>query len=412
LVSNIVVSHPSVEKDAEADLTKLLAIRDNIGDKDAKHIIHDSLEDLESNGYSHLRVELDTPDGGVLSENVEVWFPAVWYKAPELDSENEPFNQARNLDELSKIWDTVALTTKFWKLDRPKLFFLRIRNFPETETGLLAHEIPENPPASTLSQAAPAIELAPNGSPKILGVGGISGGIEIVYDSSALFADAASQEKLMRIFKLPENKRGLLKEVQFWAFWDAANQPFCPAVELDALLGKKRDFAEAFPNLSKLPETYQRQTLRSLSASLKESSEKTERGREIDFFGTKIPSSFFAFFGLPALIIFLFQFWALGFYLTSKVDSLELEQASQWSFLLGGWPFFILSLLALLLLPLTASILSFLFIPGENLLPKPLNLSLVIAVVVCSAGAFCALQILRERVSPNLALRKSGRRSP
>jgi hypothetical protein len=110
-------------------------------------------------------VELDTPDGGVLSENVEVWFPAVWYKAPELDSENEPFNQARNLDELSKIWDTVALTTKFWKLDRPKLFFLRIRNFPETETGLLAHEIPENPPASTLSQAAPAIELAPNGSP-------------------------------------------------------------------------------------------------------------------------------------------------------------------------------------------------------------------------------------------------------
>src|ERR1700730_18479984 len=102
----------------------------------------------------------------------------------------------------------------------------------------------------------------------------------------------------MRILKLSENQRGLLKETQFWAFWDAINQPFCPAVEFDAELGKKRDFAEAFPNLSKLPDNYQRQTLRSLSASLEESSRKTER--EIDFFGTKIPSSLFALFGLPA----------------------------------------------------------------------------------------------------------------
>ena len=72
LVSNIMVSHPTVEKEAEAELTKLMAIRNNIGDKDAKHIIDDSLEELESNGYSHLRLELDTPDGGVLSQSVEV----------------------------------------------------------------------------------------------------------------------------------------------------------------------------------------------------------------------------------------------------------------------------------------------------------------------------------------------------
>lgn len=118
-------------------------------------------------------------------------------------------------------------------------------------------------------------------------------------------------------------------------------------------------------------------------------------------FGIKFSSDLIPLFGLPTLAVFLFQFSAIGFYVASNVERLEHEEASQWSFLLRGWPFFLLCFGTVLFLPVVASILSLLPLPGDALLAKPVNLVFGTTVVGLSLAAFIALEILRSRVRRN-----------
>jgi hypothetical protein len=122
---------------------------------------------------------------------------------------------------------------------------------------------------------------------------------------------------------------------------------------------------------------------------------------QIEVFGAKISNELIPLFGLPVLAIFLFQFSAVALYVTSNVDRLEVEDASQWSFLLNGWPFLTLSFGAIFVLPAAASIANFFSVPGETFLPKPISLLFAIAVVVCAAAAFLVLQRLCSRVLRN-----------
>jgi hypothetical protein len=92
--------------------------------------------------------------------------------------------------------------------------------------------------------------------------------------------------------------------------------------------------------------------------------------------------------------MFLFQFAAVVYYIESSVVLLEVEEASQWSFLLRIWPFWVLGFGAIFVLPAAASILSFVALRGEY----RWNLALVAVVITFGAIAFVELQRLRLRV--------------
>jgi hypothetical protein len=189
--------------------------------------------------------------------------------------------------------------------------------------------------------------------------------------------------------------------------WSTTLEKCSPATALDDQLGKMHDFAEAFPALEKLPDDYQNKRLASLSTELDEATQKSKE--EIEVFGAKISSELIPLFGLPILAIFLFQFSAVAFYVASNVERIEVEEASQWSFMLRGWPFLILSAGTIFGLPAAAATLSFIRVQGETILPRPINFLFAVLVVIYAFGALFSLWILRSRVLRNPSMHKKQR---
>jgi hypothetical protein len=153
---------------------------------------------------------------------------------------------------------------------------------------------------------------------------------------------------------------------------------------------------KAFPHLEKLPDKYQKENLRSLGTTLEEPSTEQTR-EEIEVFGVKIPSGLIALFGLPIIAILPFQFSAIGFYAASNADRFGQEETSEWSFLLGGWPFELISAGAIFGVPTGTSILTFLFLSRGDWLSKLPYLFCSVIVIITSAAAFLSLQRIRAR---------------
>jgi hypothetical protein len=181
-----------------------------------------------------------------------------------------------------------------------------------------------------------------------------------------------------------------------------------PALNFDPELGKEPNFTKAFPNLDKLPDAYQNQRITSLDTSLEGALALQSKG-ELEIFGIKIPTESIALLGLPVLAVFLFQFSAIASYTTSRVERLEEEDASQWSFLLSGWRFIGLSYGTIVFLPVAASIVSLIFARGESLLLNAISVAFTIIVLVLVREAFRSLRALRSRVLRNPWVRQKRR---
>jgi len=287
----------------------------------------------------------------------------------------------------------VALTTEFWTFGGPNLIYLRSANSSEVEIQASAIE---RSAASKFLRRLSIVDLPdvpiegadflPESESRFIG---------LHYDLSPILDDPSMQKIVMRDLNLTDNPIALVS-LELHALWKASYKKFSPALGFDDKLGKTHDFAEAFPSLEKLSPNYQIERLDSLSTSLEEAAQQSKE--QIEVFGAKISNELIPLFGLPVLAIFLFQFSAVGFYVAFNVDRLEVEDASQWSFLLSGWPFLALSFGTIFALPAAASIANFFSVPGETFLPKPISLLFAIGIVVCAAVAFVALQRLRLTV--------------
>lgn len=211
------------------------------------------------------------------------------------------------------------------------------------------------------------------------------------------FSSEGALNRLAQLFGLKEDERSLLKELRLSVALNAKGFNFSPALALDPVLGKKDSFGAAFPNLEQLNDTFQKEVFSSLGNSLQEFVIQQPKG-ELEVFGAKIPSELIAIFGLPTLAIFLFQFSVVGFYTASNTEALGQEEASEWSFLLSGWPFLFMGL-ACLAFPAAVSIWTLFFVVWGDLWPNLGYLALVLVVLICDIRAFCALLRLRTRVA-------------
>jgi hypothetical protein len=117
--------------------------------------------------------------------------------------------------------------------------------------------------------------------------------------------------------------------------------------------------------------------------------------RDFEIFGVKIGSDQVALFGLPALGFLLLNFGALAFYVARYSESFHDDQASDWSLLLRGRVFAALNYTLVLLVPLSAAILTWLQVRDST--PK----TQVLSVVVFGTGIFAGLGTwkLRRRVN-------------
>jgi hypothetical protein len=305
--------------------------------------------------------------------------------------ERTTFGEIQTLREMRHAWDVIASITMLWQVgaepidlnlqvgkdDRPSKT-VAWKPSPDVD-GLLLEEVGKRSPIEISDRSALFLE----------------------YDFLPALAPLAhSNERnsnaLLHDSGLADDNGNLPKSVHLQVTIGLEKGPrFSPAKALDPILGKEPKFANAFPNLSTLPSTLQDEGLDSLGPLLQAAQQ--QKG-ELEVFGAKIPNELIALLGLPALAILLFQFSAVGFYVASNVEWLDQEEASEWSFLLRGWPFLIMSVGTIFVFPALASVLTFFFLPGENSSPKPITLALTIIVVMFGAVAFVAIQRLRSRV--------------
>jgi hypothetical protein len=145
-----------------------------------------------------------------------------------------------------------------------------------------------------------------------------------------------------------------------------------------------------------LPSEYRKIQLPELKSLLTAQAQRSKG--ELEVFGAKIPNEIIALFGVPILIILLFQFWAVCSYANSQNDSIKLEDASQWSFLLNAPPFFLMSIGIILILPISSAICSALFISGPSYFPPFVGWIFATVVTLISVLATKHLVRLRNRV--------------
>jgi hypothetical protein len=141
----------------------------------------------------------------------------------------------------------------------------------------------------------------------------------------------------------------------------------------------------------------------------RELSDKTKsEKRDFEIFGVKIGSDQIAFFGLPGLGMVLFNIGAIALYVVKHVEKLEVEEASNWSFLLTGWRFCVLTNLIVVVLPLAAAVCTWYRVDRT---PRTSFLS----VLVIGSSFFVAYAIhqLRRRVrSENEAIGADAQNGP
>jgi hypothetical protein len=215
-------------------------------------------------------------------------------------------------------------------------------------------------------------------------------------------------ETLRQSFGFKEDRHGLLTVINL-AVGVEAKPIACPAtvIGINPVSGQMPKFETTFPSLEKLPDSYQKLRLNSLRTSLEEAIDQ-QPGGDLDVFGVKIPSDFIALFGLPVLAALLFQFAAVGSYVASHCEQVELDEASEWAFLLKGWPFMVMAFGAICLFPLGAAISTWVFLIGSNPLSKPWHLAFSLIVAMLSVFAFIEILRVRSRVCETEQTKRVG----
>lgn len=454
LFSNIVLSHRSIETQAQPEFHRLEEILKKIGDSNAKSIVQLALPNELYRGIYHMKsgrelselalserlresrrgyfdewwilhardtrwrtstLELITSAGDGVG-SVRITFPSIVYQNPDPEWTKKTFKEAKNLDEIRSVWDTVVSTEAIFLYGRSGIY-LHVANLKPIALKTVPPDI---------ARLHYFRELLTIGDPIVTSTSDFSY-VETDYDASAILTSPQIGHQQFQIFNLSRARPDLLfprvaacryvtvfpvesllyKGAQLHVLWSTRAIDFAPWLQFNRDLTDKSDFAATFPNLVRLPDNYHKEPRISLSGLLQE---KTQQSSEqIEVLGAKISSELIPILGMPALIILLFQFASVGFYLVSRVPRLEMEDASQWSFLLSGWPFFILSFGTIFLIPSAASIVSFISVGGDTIAPKWVTTVLAVIVIFCAAAAFFFLQRLRSLVLRNSAVqRKRG----
>jgi hypothetical protein len=398
LSTAILSSRGSTEKKAQPELKLLLSIRERIGAKSANEIVRDADTSghRRAGGPSRMILEGKIGVGGeVWSNKFGFAYPARYLSEVDPKLGEQRFDQLQNLEEIRAFWNAIA-QTKLWRLEeKPWDFVLNLG----LEKTVGANVRWDGQPSSVGRDhqslvSSPVRFLDRIGESSLYTDSNGNNRISFDYDFSPLVTSLGDSNRQMEIFRLEEKQRDLLKVVTFSVDVEAKPLYFSPALLLDPVLGKLPNFAFAFPNLNKLPDNYQNQRIGSLGTSLEEAVAQQPKG-DLEVFGAKVPSELVALLGLPALATLLFQFASLGFYTASNVERLGQDEATQWSFLLKGWPFLLISIVAIFVFPAVASVCIFVSVSEENWSSEPIYLALTIIVLICSAVAFIAIRRLR-----------------
>jgi hypothetical protein len=385
LVSNLAISGGDLERKAGQELTHLLKIRDQpqITNLSAIEIIDHEL-DKTGRRFNETR----EVDGKVtfdrLSVNLRIQIPVSVFRIEK--SQGTPaFKDVDTLEKMRGFWDEIASIKTFLEPKTP--LFLLLQLGPH---GQIIEATSWQPSANSDGFVLDKYDVGPV-------YGYQDEAASISYDFSEVLKNSKYRHYSIGGHELSDEE--LAKGVTLTIVYETVTHPFVPALGLDKDLGDKQDFSHAFPNLSSVDDIYLSKSFQRLGTAL-DAGAARQTG-DIELFGTKFSRDLIPLFGLPILIVLLFQFSAVGFYGASRVQKLEEEDASQWSFLLKGWPFWILSCGAIFVLPSVASILSlwrFFAVPGETLLPRSVYIGLGIAVALISAIGFISLERLRRRV--------------
>ncbi len=392
LLSTIALLRENAEARAQPELDQLLKIRDEIGTDNAIKIINKAIAKAHYNFQAEapLTIGLKIPHDPPITIILAALYPEVLVNVDETTIQKKPFKEIQTLDEMAQVWNKVVSTTKFRELTG-RFELVQLKSSPLKNVF-----VPDIVPESQSERFA-AARTIPFFEPRTVEQYG-EGRVVLSYEYPELI-DEVGRDTLAQAFRIEPS---LLKSIQLEVIMDTQDKNFSPADVFGSELKKKSDFAEAFPDLDALPDNYRKQRLASLHTLLEEATRQSKTDLEV--FGVKIPSDLITRLGLPFLFVLLFQFAAICCYSARHVERLEEEEASQWSFLLDGSPFFLLSFGTIFCLPVAAAILSLwklLSARGGFWSANPFDVVLSFIVSVCAAVAFGWLWLLRSRVLRN-----------
>lgn len=269
---------------------------------------------------------------------VEFSFPAECDFDMESPLASKRFSDIRTWPQMREVWNAIGSFTTFWQAGTKlkALTFIAGNNY---ELPILWHQfqggtVYKDWVATFDRTSAPVL----NGEENAV--------------TFSLLQTQSDLEKLKQLLQLDDGKiPPTLSDMKLkFVVGDGRGYNFSPTLGLDPVLGRKTKFGEAFPNLEKLPAQYQIEDPGALPTLLEKTVTQQQKG-ELEIFGAKVPSDLIALLGLPILAILLFQFSAVGFYVRSHIERIGEEEAAEWSFLLQGWPFLIMSLVTSFVCP-------------------------------------------------------------
>ena len=270
LLSNVLISQDSVEKKAQPELEALLKIRDNVARYTvASFLAAEQRAALVKSGQPverrrrQLQGKMKTGIGLLLSNDVSFSIPTDFRVMSHIDRQvaERKFSDIQTLEEMRAAWNAIASTKKFWKLDtRPSQAFIELEKDPTNTLDVEWVDLKEIDEGLSSTSDAGVLSLSRNENGRIK-ANRDGGTVWIDYEFLPALAGAVDSDKLMKSFGLKDEQRDFLKLAYLSVGVDGKPVSFSPALALDPVLGAKTDFADAFPNLEKLPDVYQNQKL-------------------------------------------------------------------------------------------------------------------------------------------------------
>jgi hypothetical protein len=234
LLSSVLLSHPSAEKDAEREFERLLLIRDRLG----KTNVYDLLNSAQSSALEKTQLDQEEKkqikgqveiNSNLSSPPLEATIPRICRDSVDSSLGQKTFENISTLDEMRDVWHAIG-AIRFFEL-KPKA------------DGFMLHVGPANGRTFVAVQWKPSDQrgLRLRRSEEPFSIDGSGQRVSIEYQFSTLL-DNLDPNELLQAFALTPDQAVSLKSVTLIITLPATTTNFTATISIDPDLGKNVRF--------------------------------------------------------------------------------------------------------------------------------------------------------------------------
>ena len=361
LLSNVIIALNDVTYLARKEVQDLERVKGQVGDYTANTLFQDVAREFGETPSFPLDISLSIdPNEKLFTQTFvdRLAIPSILHPVVSFGSEiskndryasgtNSPIKQFITLGQLGWFWNALAEKRYLLLAETAPLLVSLVNKNSNSEAFIVPHEIAPAPtPGAIYDVRNSDLEIRGDDSKPT---------VRLTLPSTFLLKDQRlrfQQREFDLILDLPAR---ILHA-------DSLVYLLSKCKKIDPKRVEANAFDDVFSNLAKLGANYRSLTLSDLDGILEDESKRSKG--ELEVFGAKIPSELVTWVGLPLLAVLLLQFSSVCGYITKRVDTIDVDVASQWSFLLSGFGFVLFGFGTTCLLPAIAAALSYWYVTG------------------------------------------------